>query len=326
MIYQRGTEQTYQKWADAVGDPSYTFDNLMPYFKKSVSFTPPGPKRAANASAGYSATAFSAAGGPLDVSYANFASPFSSYIKGALNEIGLGDAPDFNSGSLMGAQYCSSTIQPSIQKRESSQTAFLTSSVISRSNLKVFTLTTAQKILFDSTKKATGVRVKSSGLTFDLTARKEVILSAGPFRSPQLLMLSGIGPATTLKKYDISVISELGGVGQNMWDHVFFGPSYRVKLETFTRLANDPLYLAAQLAGPYSIQKEGPLTNPICDYLGWEKIPAALRNGFSTAAKADLATFPADWPEVEYLSAPGYVGDFASLTFNQPKDGYQVRI
>ncbi|PVH75764.1 GMC oxidoreductase [Cadophora sp. DSE1049] len=322
MIYQRGTRESYQQWADAVGDDSYTFDNLFTYFQKSVKFTAPGPKRAANASAEYNAAAFSSTGGPLEVSYANYAGPFSSYIEGALNEIGIPDAPDFNSGSLFGAQYCSSTISPGDQSRESSQTSFLNAAA-GRSNLKVYSSTMAQKILFNSAKKATGVRVKSNGITYTINARKEVILSAGAFQSPQLLMLSGIGPAAALQKFGIEVLSNLRGVGQNMWDHVFFGPTSRVKLQTFTRLANDVGYLASQLAVDYSVLKEGPLTNPVCDYLGWEKAPAELRNGFSPATRADLATFPADWPEIEYLSAPGYVGDFSSLPFTQPKDGYQ---
>jgi choline dehydrogenase len=181
--------------------------------------------------------------------------------------------------------------------------------------------------LFDSSKRATGVSVKTTGglAAYTIKARKEVILSAGTFQSPQLLMLSGIGPAAMLAKFGIPVLSALAGVGQNMWDHIFFGPSYRVNVQTFTRLANDIGYLLEQFAGPYSQQQEGPLTNPICDYLGWEKVPDALKNGFSAAAKSDLAQFPSDWPEIEYLSAPGYVGAFGSLPNDQPKDGFQVR-
>ncbi|RDW56949.1 putative choline dehydrogenase [Coleophoma crateriformis] len=323
MIYHRGTTETYQKWADAVGDQSYTFSSLFPYFTKSIKFTAPGPSRAANASTEYNATAFSASGGPVDVSYTNYASPFSSWVQGSLNEIGIADAPDFNSGSLFGAQYCSSTIEPSNQTRESSRTAFYDATVQARKNLKVYMATTAQKVLFDANKKATGVLARSLGVNFTINVNKEVIMSAGAFQSPQLLMLSGIGPAATLQKFNIPVLSNLTGVGQNMWDHVFFGPSYRVKLETSTRLAVDPTYFLAQLIGPYSIQKQGVLTSPNCDYLGFEKVPAVFRKSFSPAAQADLASFPADWPEIEYLSASGYVGDFSSLTAGQPRDGYQ---
>lgn len=89
-------------------------------------------------------------------------------------------------------------------------------------------------------------------------------------------MVSGIGPLDQLKKYGIKVIKELAGVGKNLQDHIFFGPSYRVNLETLTRLANDPTYLLAQF-GVYAATKTGPLTNPVSNFLGWEKVPISLR-------------------------------------------------
>ncbi|KAJ0164977.1 Versicolorin B synthase [Colletotrichum tanaceti] len=332
MIYQRGTKQSYQKWADAVGDDSYTWDALLPHFKKSVKFTPPGPSRFPNASAEYDLDAFSPSGGPLDVSYANYAQPFSTYLEPSLHEIGIPPARDFNSGDLMGAQYCSDTIQPATQKRESSQTSFL-AEAIGRKNLKVYQLSLAKKILFDggdsssssssSVKNATGVVVSSNlGLTtYTLKARKEVILSAGAFQSPQLLMVSGVGPREQLDKFKIPVVAERPGVGRNMEDHVFFGPTWRVRVQTLTRLANDLVYTAAQFATAYSLRKQGPLTNPVCDFLGWEKTPRHLLSA-EAAAVLD-AEFPADWPEIEYLTAPGYVGDFSNLLLSQPRDGFQ---
>ncbi|KAM0708511.1 hypothetical protein Q7P35_005163 [Cladosporium inversicolor] len=322
MLYQRGTVGSYDMWAREIDDESYTWDALQPHLKRSVDFTPPGPLRAANASAGYAAEAFDSTGGPLQVSYANYASPFSSYMEGSLNEIGIPEAQDFNSGSLMGAQYASSTINPKNAKRDSSETSFL-KEASSRPNLHVFSATKAKQIIF-SGKRATGVRVSSGILGFPKTinARKEVIVSGGAFHSPQLLMVSGIGPSATLQKFGITPVSVLQGVGQNMWDHIFFGPSYRVKVDTFTRLANSPLYTVAQFI-PFSTQQKGPLTNPVCDFLAWEKVPSILRSGFTQQSLDKLSQFPADWPEIEYLSAPGYVGDFSSLPFTQPKDGYQ---
>jgi choline dehydrogenase len=320
MIYQRGDRGSYQCWADQVGDSSYTFDSLLPYFKKSVRFTPPNTRlRAANASAAFVASAFDDGGGPLDVSYANYAGPFSSYMEGGMNGIGIPTRDDFNSGDLLGSQYCSSTITPSNQQRASSQTTFLEAARY-RPNLKVYTLTQAKKIIFNG-KRATGVQIPGLlGITSVLTARKEVILSAGAFQSPQLLMVSGVGPADQLKKHGIPIVAERRGVGQNMQDHVFFGPTYRYKVETFTKLANDLLYLSTQLAVDYSVLKRGPLTNPVCDYLAWEKAP---RNLITPAAASVLDQYPASWPEIEYLSAPGYIGDFSNLLTNQPKDGFQ---
>jgi choline dehydrogenase len=300
-----------------VNDQSYTFDNFLPYYKKSVTFTPPKFTRAPNASAEYNAAAFNAPGGPLQVSYANTAQSFSSYMEGGLNEIGISTIQDFNSGSLLGCQYCSSTINPMAETRDSSQTSFLNEAASQGlTNLKVFTLTMAKKILFDADKQATGVIVESNGVSYTLTVNKEVILSAGAFQSPQLLMVSGIGPSSQLSKLNIPIIVDLPGVGQNMQDHIFFGPSYRVDVTTLTRVANDPVYLAAQLV-PYTTSQTGILTNPVADFLGWEKIPAALRPSLGSQALAELARYPADWPEVEYISGAGYVGDWSSLLFNR---------
>ncbi|KJX97260.1 oxidoreductase GMC like protein [Zymoseptoria brevis] len=322
MIYQRPTKGSLQQWADAVDDQSYTFDEWLPDFKRSVDFTPPGPTRATNASAEYKAAAFDSGAGPLQVSYSNYAGPFSSWVEGSLNEIGIGHAQDFNSGSLMGAQYCSSTIRPKTQTRETSQTSFLNAAT-TRSNLKVFSATMAKKILFNAEKKATGVRVTTAlnliGLT--INARREVIVSGGAFHSPQLLMVSGIGPASTLRQHGIDVISDLAGVGQNLVDHILFGPAYRVKVDTLSRIVQDPIYLAAQVL-EYA-QQRGPLTNPVCDFLGWEKVPDSLRGSLSSSSIAELDQFDADWPEIEYLGAPGYVGAFTNLFATQPDDGYQ---
>jgi choline dehydrogenase len=305
------------QWADAVDDQSYTFDNFLPYYKKSVTFTSPNFTRAANASAEYNAAAFNFPGGPLQVSYANTAQSFSSYMEGGLNEIGISTTQDFNSGSLLGCQYCSSTISPYDETRDSSQTSFLNEAASQGlTYLKIFTLTMAKKILFDANKQATGAIVESNGVPYTLTVNKEVILSTGAFQSPQLLMVSGIGPSSQLSQLNIPIIADLPGVGQNMQDHIFFGPSYRVDVTTLTRVANDPVYLAAQLV-PYTTSQTGLLTNPVADFLGWEKIPAAVRPSLGSQALAELAKYPADWPEVEYISGAGYVGDWSSLLFKR---------
>ncbi|KAL9092387.1 MAG: hypothetical protein Q9159_000895, partial [Coniocarpon cinnabarinum] len=314
MIYQRGTRGSFQKWTDQVGDDSFLFDNVLPYYKQSCQFTPPNTtKRAPNATVEYNAGAFESTGGPLHVSYANYAQTFDSYLQPAFNEIGMPTANDFNSAPLT-------------QRRRSAhprkRLSFKTPKGAAIS--KYFQLSMAKRILFDETKTATGVLVEAArAAPFVLSARKEVVVSAGAFQSPQMLMVSGIGPVDTLNALDIPVLVGYPHVGQNMWDHVFAGPTYRVNLETFTRLANDPAYVAAQFAGPYSLQREGPLTNPVADMLGWEKIPSDLRAELTPEAQSDLSQFPDDWPELEYISGAGYVGQLNDLILDQPKDGYQ---
>lgn len=84
------------------------------------------------------------------------------------------------------------------------------------SNLKIYPETLAKQILFSEDKTATGVRVSTGGEEYILSASKEVIIAAGTFRSPQLLMASGIGPNETLRKFDIPVVNVLSGVGQSL--------------------------------------------------------------------------------------------------------------
>lgn len=185
------------------------------------------------------------------------------YMEGGLNEIGIPTVADFNSGSLMGCQYCSTTIDPASAVRDSSQTSFLNEAASAGlDNLKVFTLTMAKSIVFDAKKKATGVKIESLLLPYTLKATKEVIVSAGAFQSPQLLMVSGVGPSNQLQKFKIPVVAELPGVGQNMQDHIFFGPSYRVKVETFTKLANNVAYLLEQFV-VYKTTKKGYVVSPL---------------------------------------------------------------
>jgi choline dehydrogenase-like flavoprotein len=287
-----------KKWADSVDDNSYNFDQVFPYYKKSTAFTPPNKQtRFPNATVEYQPSAFDKSGGPLEVSYSNYAMPFSTWMMLGMEAIGINQTDDFNSGSLFGTQYCTSTIRPSDESRSSSESSFL-ATANSSSSLHVYPSTLAKRILFNNEKQATGVEISSSISTFQLIANKEVILSAGAFQSPQLLMVSGIGPSEILQKYDIEVLSDLPGVGQNMWDHPFFAPSYRVGVETLTKTANNLLDLGAEFL-TYATNHTGIVTSPISDMLAWEKIPSNLRANFSSETIEALSWFSSDWPEAE---------------------------
>ncbi|GFF54203.1 choline dehydrogenase [Aspergillus udagawae] len=319
MIYQRPTRDSMEVWATAVNDSSYTFDEVLPYYKKSVQFTPPNTKtRFVNATAGFDASAYEPEAGPLQVSYPNYAMPFSTWMKRGMEAIGINEIEDFNVGSLMGAQYCAVTIKPTDETRSSSEASFL--ATINATTLTTYSNSSARKVLFDGNKKATGVQVKGpDGNTFTLSAKKEVIISAGAFQTPQLLMLSGIGPKDILQQHNIDLLAERPGVGQNMWDHPFFAPTYRVTVDTFAKIA--PALLG--LVKDYLDSKQGPLTNPVADYLAWEKIPNSVRSKFTSETQDELAKFPNDWPEAEYMSAAGYIGNVSNLMADQPQDGYQ---
>ncbi|KAI9786522.1 MAG: hypothetical protein M1816_007904 [Peltula sp. TS41687] len=319
MAYQIGTKKSYDMWAEAVGDTSYSWDSLSPYFKKSQDFGPPDrSKRAANATPEYDPRSLRS-GGPLAVTFSNYAQGFASWVQKGLAEIGIKPTAGFTSGSLFGSSYVLETIQPTIQIRESSETAFL-EPALKRSNLIVFKQSLAKRILFDGNKVATGVLVDTEGAKYTLSAKKELILSAGAFQSPQLLMVSGVGPAATLQKYGIPVVADRSGVGQNMWDHVFFGPSYRTNVITASSLGNPQF--ASQAVSDFVNKQTGILTNSGGDFFAWEKLPSASRKTLSNSTLSSLASFPSDWPEIEYLSVATYMGDNWNYGANAPRDSY----
>jgi len=153
----------------------------------------------------------------------------------------------------------------------------------------------AMRIHFDNQTRATGVSVQSSGLNWTLSARKEVIVSAGVYHSPQLLMVSGIGPASTLQSHNITVIKDLPGVGQNMHDSCAIGSV------THNTSVQNPS-ITTEVINQYINNASGILTNSGGDVLGFEKLPAAYRKNLSNATLEALSQWPADWPEMEYIT------------------------
>jgi choline dehydrogenase len=175
----------------------------------------------------------------------------------------------------------------------------------------------AKKILFDESKHAIGAIVESGGVEYQLSANREVIVSSGAFRSPQLLMVSGIGPKKTLQKLGIKVISDLKGVGQNMWDHIAFSPSYVVNLLTHSAMSR-PDFAAEQMMN-YQTKRTGQLTNCGGDVLGFARFP---KGAISSKLRKQLDQFADDWPDYEHLFLDGFFG-YANDISEGPTDGRQ---
>ncbi|KAI4258501.1 MAG: hypothetical protein L6R42_005058 [Xanthoria sp. 1 TBL-2021] len=192
---------------------------------------------------------------------------------------------------------------------------------INTTSIVVYTNTLATKILFDANNTATGVSVQTGGLPYTLYTRHEIILSAGIFQSPQLLMISGIGPREISENQDIPIHADLPGVAKNLWDHIYYGVCFRVNIDTSSRLSNDPIY-AAQAAENYTSNQTGPLT-AVGAFIGFEKLPASYHKNLSASAQERLASkFPDDWPEIEYLIESAFDGYNTNYTAIDPNDGY----
>lgn len=143
------------------------------------------------------------------------------------------------------------------------------------------------------------MQVSTAGFSYTLSATKEVIAAAGVFKTPQLLMVSGVGPPSTLQNLGIPVLSALSGVGQNIWDHPYYGIGYKVNVTTVQTLADPAILNRANI--DFLQSQTGPLTNVGGDLIGWEKVPSKYRSNFSSSTVSDLSKFPSDWPELELL-------------------------
>lgn len=201
MSYVRANKGAYDAWADAVGDETYTFDEMLPFLQKSVHLTPPNEakRNSTNATVLWDPAGFSDQGGPLQVSWNNYVDPAITWLAKIIED-GAGlpvSEVGFETGELVGhGAWVPSTIDPDRAVRSSSESSFLREAIESRAGMgiTVYILTQAMKVLFDQdgdALRATGVRVNSLGVEYTLAATKEVIVSAGTFHSPQLLMVSG---------------------------------------------------------------------------------------------------------------------------------------
>ena len=124
-VYQRGTKGAYKQWTDLVSDDSYTFDNILPYFKESITLTPPNfSKLGPGVPVPYAPAAF-CDGRPVHVSYNNFCWPFSPAANDAFKKLGLGTIDGFNSGNLIGYGHITDTVDPAAETRSSAESGFL---------------------------------------------------------------------------------------------------------------------------------------------------------------------------------------------------------
>jgi choline dehydrogenase len=205
MLYIRGQKEDYDHWA-ALGNNGWSFNDVLPYFKSTQH-----QERGADD--------FHGVDGQLNVADSVSKPAIHDSFISSAQQAGFPLNNDFNGENQEGVGYYQVTQKNG--QRCSAAKAFLTPNV-NRSNLTIITNAHVQNIIFDrqsSAKIATGVSYKVNGHRHNIFAKKEVLLSAGAFNSPQLLMLSGIGPKDELTKHNIPLVHELAGVGQNLQDH-----------------------------------------------------------------------------------------------------------
>ncbi|GAB2598148.1 FAD-dependent oxidoreductase [Ramlibacter solisilvae] len=202
MIYARGHHSDYDEWA-AQGNEGWSWREVLPYFK-----------RAEHNERG--ADEWHGTGGPLNVMDLRSPSRFAQVFVDAGAQAGLPVNRDFNGAEQEGVGLYQVTHKNG--ERFSAAKAYVTPN-LGRPNLKVITEAHTTRVRLEG-RRATGIEYLQAGARHQLRAAREVILSAGALMSPQLLMLSGIGPAAQLQQHGIAVAHDLPGVGANLHDHV----------------------------------------------------------------------------------------------------------
>jgi len=242
MAYVRGNAADYDGW-EALGNPGWGYKDVLPYFKRAEN----------NAQIEQMDEGYHGSSGELGVSLpTSFKTPFVEGFMDACAAIGIPKNSDYNGVKQQGVGIVQSTIKNG--KRDSAAAAFL-KPVLGRSNLTTITHAQVEKIIIND-KKAVGVQYTKGAKTITSYAQREIILSAGAFHSPQLLMLSGIGEATELKKHGIECIHELKGVGKNLQDHLFYPICAKAKTQEGINHYISPLQ-QLKAAWNYFVHKKG---------------------------------------------------------------------
>jgi choline dehydrogenase len=241
MVFVRGQPADFDEWA-ALGNSGWSWDEVLPWFKKLED-----NQRGADAWRG--------AGGPLRVSdVSGQVHPLCKVYLQAGGQAGLPHNPDFNGASQEGVGIYQITTEDGL--RASASSAYLRPAM-KRDRLSVQTGAHATRIVFDGS-QASGVVYRQGGQSLFAGARREVILAAGAVNSPQLLQLSGVGPAARLRELGIAVVHDSPAVGQNLQDHLCIDHLYRSRVPTLNNQLG-PWYGKLWAGLQYAAMRRGPL-------------------------------------------------------------------
>ncbi|MGB8401558.1 GMC family oxidoreductase [Bradyrhizobium sp.] len=242
LLYVRGQHEDYDRWRQR-GNAGWGFDEVLPYFKK-----------AENQQRG--ADQYHGVGGPLPVSDWRHADPLSEAFVVAAAETGIPTNPDFNGATQEGAGFFQTTTRRG--RRASTAFSYLRPAR-NRSNLRIETSALAQRIVFEG-RRARAVEYRQQGRVRTARARREILVSGGAYNSPQLLQLSGVGPADLLKSHGIEVVLDAPGVGNDLQDHLQVRLVTRcAQRVTLNDIINHPIR-RVWAGAYYAAFRKGPLT------------------------------------------------------------------
>lgn len=247
MIYMRGQARDYEQWAQLTGDDAWNWKNVLPLFKISEDYYK-------------GADEFHGAGGEWRVEKQRLSWKILDAFRDAAAEVGIPKIDDFNRGDNEGSGYFDVNQKRGI--RWNASKAFLRSAG-ARGNLVIMTGCQVKRLLLDRGEQGLvckGVEFSGGGKEWTAEASRETLLSAGAVGSPQILQLSGIGPAALLQRHQIPVLQNSPGVGENLQDHLQIRMAFKVRgIKTLNTMSNS-WFGKAKIGMQYLLSRSGPMS------------------------------------------------------------------
>ncbi len=302
-IYSRGQRLDFDGWAQR-GNRGWGYSDVLPYFKRSERRIGDGDDT------------FRGRDGNLIVTDIDYRHPLADdFIKGAIG-YGIPLNEDYNGAIQEGISYTQRTIFKG--RRVSSARAFLRPA-LKRSNIELWTKSHATKIVFDG-KRAVGIQYSRGGQSYEIRARREIILSGGAVNSPQLLQLSGVGPAALLKEIGVPVHHDLLGVGENLRDHFVLRIVARIKsMDTINQRVKG-LPLVSETFKYFTGRPSVLGLSPTLVYIFWKSDPA-LDNG-----DLQISFTPASYKEGVQSQLDDFPGVTVAPWVQRPESTGHIRV
>ncbi len=238
LVYIRGNPLDFERWSSE-GASGWSYRDVLPYFKRAENRAEGGDD-------------YRGGGGPLQTRYGTLENPLHAAWLAAAGEAGYPPSADINGFQQEGFGRMDMTVGKG--RRSSASNAYLRPAM-SRPNLKVLTRALATRIVFDG-RRATALEYSHEGVNRRVNVGRELILSGGPINSPQLLKLSGVGPAAELRGLGLDVVHDLPGVGENLQDHLEFYFQVACK-EPISLYSSLNLWSRAMIGARWLLRKDG---------------------------------------------------------------------
>jgi choline dehydrogenase-like flavoprotein len=247
MLYLRGQRRDYDEWARLTGDPSWSWENVLPVFKRSEDYHG-------------GASDAHGAGGEWRVERQRVSWELLVACRRAMAQAGIPEVDDFNRGDGDNEGCAFFEVNQRRGVRWNATKGFLRPA-LGRPNLTVMTDVLARRVRLDG-RRALGVELLRGGEEAFAEARVETILAAGAIGSPQILQLSGIGPGAALQALGVPVAHDLAGVGENLQDHLQLRMAFKVKHAVTLNQRANSLWGKTMMGLEYALFRTGPLTMP----------------------------------------------------------------